>query len=107
MPETLTDLVGKNALVTGASRGIGRTIAVGLAARGAAVAVHYNRNQRAAEQVVQAITEDGGTAYMSSPSDCADARIPRALHCRRQGCMHCAWARGGCGNRASGCRTLL
>jgi 3-oxoacyl-[acyl-carrier protein] reductase len=55
-------LRGKNALVTGASRGIGRAIAVGLAAQGARVVVGYRRNERLAAEVVQVITSAGGTA---------------------------------------------
>jgi len=42
------DLSGKVALVTGASRGIGRGIALGMADAGAAVAIHYNQNRAAA-----------------------------------------------------------
>lgn len=56
------DLDGKNALVTGSSRGIGRAIAEALAARGAAVAVNYRENERAALDVVGAITSHGGKA---------------------------------------------
>jgi 3-oxoacyl-[acyl-carrier protein] reductase len=55
-------LTGKTALVTGASRGIGRAIATGLAAEGAAVALGYVRNKDQAEDAVRAITEQGGTA---------------------------------------------
>lgn len=71
MSETLTDLAGKNALVTGASRGIGRAIAEGMAARGAAVAVNYHSNKAAAERVVQAITASGGRA-VAVPGDVSD-----------------------------------
>jgi len=56
------DLDGKNALVTGSSRGIGRAIAEALAARGAAVAVNYRENERAALDVVGAITSQDGMA---------------------------------------------
>jgi len=47
------DLEGKVALVTGASAGIGRAAATALAQSGAAVAVHYFRNQAGAEETVQ------------------------------------------------------
>jgi NAD(P)-dependent dehydrogenase (short-subunit alcohol dehydrogenase family) len=55
---------GSVALVTGASRGIGRAIALRLAKDGATVAVHYGRNQDAANEVVQSITSKGGTAFL-------------------------------------------
>ena len=56
------NLTNKIALVTGASRGIGRAIALDLAARGATVVVNYNASAAAAEEVVAAITAAGGKA---------------------------------------------
>ncbi|MER9213837.1 SDR family oxidoreductase [Mesorhizobium sp. M0663] len=55
-------LEGKTALVTGSSRGIGRAIAEGLAAKGAAVVVNYVGNEKAAREVVAAIEGIGGKA---------------------------------------------
>lgn len=57
-----TDLASRVALVTGASRGLGRAIAEGLAARGAKTAVNYFGSADRAEAVVKAITESGGVA---------------------------------------------
>ncbi|PKM82804.1 MAG: beta-ketoacyl-ACP reductase [Firmicutes bacterium HGW-Firmicutes-14] len=56
------NLQGKAALVTGASRGIGRAIALKLAANGARVGVHCLQNQDLAEQVAEEITRNSGEA---------------------------------------------
>jgi 3-oxoacyl-[acyl-carrier protein] reductase len=56
-------LAGQGAVVTGASRGIGRAIAVRLAREGATVAVGYATQAAAAEETVQAITAAGGSAF--------------------------------------------
>jgi 3-oxoacyl-[acyl-carrier protein] reductase len=55
-------LAEKVALVTGASRGIGRAIATDLAAHGARVAVNYGHSAAEAEEVVSGIIADGGEA---------------------------------------------
>jgi 3-oxoacyl-[acyl-carrier protein] reductase len=67
-------LAGMSALVTGASRGIGRAIALALAASGARVAVNYRRGGEDAEAVVKEIAARGGEAFavradVSDPKD--------------------------------------
>jgi NAD(P)-dependent dehydrogenase (short-subunit alcohol dehydrogenase family) len=49
------DFSNKIVLVTGASRGIGRTVAQSFAERGARVVVHYNSNAAAAQETVQSL----------------------------------------------------
>src|SRR5437016_11021511 len=56
-------LAEKVAVVTGASRGIGRAIALRLGRDGASVAVHYGRNREAADRAVKEIEGAGGTAF--------------------------------------------
>ena len=56
------NLTGKVTLVTGASRGIGRQIALTLAGYGATVIVNYNGSAAKAEEVVNEITANGGMA---------------------------------------------
>jgi len=58
-------LSGKTALVTGASRGIGRAIALRFAAEGAFVVVNYAGNQAAAGETLAAIESAGGNAVLS------------------------------------------
>jgi len=59
----MTTLSGKTALVTGASRGIGRAVALALAKAGAQVVVHYGSDAKEAEAVVAEVNKLGGRAH--------------------------------------------
>jgi 3-oxoacyl-[acyl-carrier protein] reductase len=59
-----SDLAGSTAVVTGSSSGIGRAIAIELAAAGAKVVVHARRSRAAAEEVVASIGASGGHAEL-------------------------------------------
>ncbi|ASS68318.1 short chain dehydrogenase [Paenibacillus sp. RU4T] len=59
----MSRLRGKIALVTGASRGIGRGIALRLAQEGAIIAVHYGKRRHEAEEVAHKIVQSGGEAF--------------------------------------------
>src|ERR1700691_5023304 len=73
---TMSNLSGKTALVTGASRGIGRATALALAKAGAQVLVHYGRGAGEAETVVAAIRSSGGRADAIA----ADLAAPDGAH---------------------------
>ncbi|WP_267422509.1 SDR family oxidoreductase [Methylobacterium sp. GC_Met_2] len=68
----MSELAGKRALVTGASRGIGAAIALALADRGADVAITYERSAERAAEVVRAIEAKGRRA-IAIQADSADA----------------------------------
>jgi 3-oxoacyl-[acyl-carrier protein] reductase len=62
----MTNLKGKTALVTGASRGIGRSIAVALGRRGAKVIINYASREDAAKETASAVEAAGGQAVLSA-----------------------------------------
>jgi NAD(P)-dependent dehydrogenase (short-subunit alcohol dehydrogenase family) len=72
MSAETTLLAGKVCLVTGASRGLGATIARTLAGQGASVAIHYHRAQQAAQTLCAEVTAAGGAA-LAVQADLCDA----------------------------------
>ncbi len=73
LPEGLQRLKGKVAIVTGASRGIGRATALTLAAEGASVVVNYASSSSAAEQVVAEIMTQGYGSAIALQADVSKA----------------------------------
>jgi 3-oxoacyl-[acyl-carrier protein] reductase len=73
----MSDLSGKVAVVTGASKGIGAGIAKQLAAAGAAVVVNYAGSKDGAERVVAAITQHGGKAIAVQADVAKEADVKR------------------------------
>ena len=76
---TGADLDGRVALVTGASRGIGASIACSLALAGAKVGVNYNTSREAAEKVVEKITKSGGQALLVAGNVAEEASAEAAV----------------------------
>ena len=83
LPENLQQLKERVAIVTGASRGIGKATALELAAVGAKVVVNYARSSEAADEVVKTIVDAGGEAIALqadvSQSDQVDHLIKETL----------------------------
>src|ERR1700737_2820169 len=74
----MSNLSGKTALVTGASRGIGRASALALAKAGAQVLVHYSNSEKEADAVVAEIRKTGGRAEKAG-ADLRQADGPHVL----------------------------
>ena len=68
---------GKYALVTGSSRGIGRGIAIKLAAKGARVAVHYYQNEDAAKVTLSKVRECGSDGFLVQADVCRHEDVGR------------------------------
>lgn len=74
----MIDLTSRSVLVTGGSRGIGRSIALKLAELGASVAITYSRSADAAQEVVKEIEAGGGKA-LALQADAADMERASAV----------------------------
>ena len=70
-------LTGKNALITGSSRGIGRGIALKLAEQGARIAVHYYQNESAAKATLAKVRELGSDGFIVQADVCDPEQVKR------------------------------
>src|SRR4051812_3196027 len=75
----MTELLGKRALVTGASRGIGAAIALALADKGADVAITYERSADRAAEIVLAIQQKGRKAVAIQADSSDPAAVSRSV----------------------------
>lgn len=75
----VSELEGRVSLVTGASRGIGKAIAVKLASLGSKVAVNYREREAEANSVIEAIAGQGGAEAIAIKADVADTEAVKAM----------------------------
>lgn len=96
-PGNGTMLAGRTALVTGGGRGIGRAISASLAREGAKVLVNYHRDADSAEETVEAIRGNGGTAmaYRGSSAVAEECREMMARIEAEHGGLDIAVLNGG------------
>jgi len=75
----MSELTGKRALVTGASRGIGAAIAIALADKGADVVITYERSAERAADIVQSIEEKGRRGFAIQADSADPAAVKRSV----------------------------
>lgn len=75
----MSELEGRVSLVTGASRGIGKAIALKLASLGSKVAVNYREREAEANSVIEAIASQGGAEAIAIKADVADTEAVKAM----------------------------
>ena len=68
---------GKNALITGSSRGIGRGIALKLAEQGARIAIHYYQNREAAQATLESVRKLGSDGFLVQADVCKPDEVRR------------------------------
>ncbi|ACT07960.1 short-chain dehydrogenase/reductase SDR [Dickeya chrysanthemi Ech1591] len=76
----MTELIGKKALVTGASRGIGAAIALELAEKGADVAITYQNSDARALEIVQTIQAKGRRAFAIKANSADAQAVTHSVH---------------------------
>jgi len=81
----MTEFTNRVALVTGASRGIGRAVASAFASRGARVVVHYNQNTASAEETLASLPGSGHMIVKADVSDSNAVKIMVDHAARRMG----------------------
>lgn len=69
----------KRAFITGSSRGIGRAIALELAAQGCDILIHYRKNKEAAHGTLKAVKEKGVSAWLYQADLCSDTETEALL----------------------------
>lgn len=79
LPAPCQEFEGRVALVTGGSRGIGRACAERLAAGGAAVAINYRENSKAAAETIDSITESGGRCVAIAADVTDESQVDRMI----------------------------
>lgn len=93
----MSDLSGRVAMVTGASRGIGRAVALGLGQAGAYVVLNYQRNESAAQEALAALKALGADGELAQFDAGDSAAVQRAVDdvVARKGSLHIAVANAG------------
>jgi len=84
----MMDFTGKVVLVTGASRGIGRAAAIEFAKRGARIAVHYHRNQQAADETCRSLAGSGHSVVQADMADPSEVQRMVETVIKQMGALH-------------------